>query len=59
MLITLLQKEAEKFMKKSLWWKTLVHRIDIQMYVTYVVGAHWICLYETIQMCTNNICYWK
>ena len=22
---------------------------------TYVVGAHWNCLYEAIPMCTNNI----
>ena len=28
-------------------------------YVTYVVGAHWNCLYEAIPMCTNNICYLK
>ena len=22
---------------------------------TYVVGAHWNCLYEALPMCTNNI----
>ena len=26
---------------------------------TYVVGAHWNCLYEAIPMCTNNIYYWN
>ena len=24
---------------------------------TYVVGAHWNCLYEAVPMCTSNICY--
>ena len=32
----------------------LIYWIDIK-----VVGAHWNCLNEAIQMCTNNICYWN
>ena len=26
---------------------------------TYVVGKLWNCPYETIPLCTKNICYWK
>ena len=57
MLITLKHKKVvEKFVKKVYGEKNLFIELT---YVTYVVGAHWNCLYEAIPISTNNICYWR
>ena len=50
LLITLKHKKVvEKFVKKKLFYGEKHSFIEW----TYVVGAHWSCLYEVIPMCYN------
>ena len=48
------KKEVEKFVKTLFYGEK--HSF---IKWTYVLGAHWNCLYEAIPMFTYNICYWN